>query len=504
VTIAETALHRVVRAREVVEQVLASGAPVYGMTTGLGALARHPIPLEELERFSFATVADQTGSYGRPLPVPVVRAMMLTRANGMAKAGVGVRRELIELIIALLNARVHPVVRDIGSVGQGDLAQMADIGKVLIGGGLADYRGAVMPGHQALSLAGLGPIRLAPKEALALVSANGLTTGFGSMVLADVADLLDALQVSAALSLEGFAGNLSTIHPAAGELRPHAGEKAAGRRLRELLEGSYLWHPGAARHLQDPLSFRCVPQTHGALYDALGHVRRTMEIELNSAGDSPLVAVEDQAILSVGNFDVVALAASFDFLRIAITAALQVLDERVQKLLWAQFSGLSTGLAATSGATGGLRQLGRACAALTAEARGLANPVSLDYRGQVSEGVEDHASMAPLSVRRTSELVTLAYRIIAFELVVAAQAVDLREGARPLGQGTRAAHEAVRDAVPFLVDETDWAPDIDRLIATAAGAELLRRVARDAGERKPLSDLRGPALEHGDGDTQPS
>ena len=498
--IAEAALRRVVRAREVVEQVLASGTPVYGMTTGLGALARHPIALEELERFSFATVADQTGSYGRPLPVPVVRAMMLTRANGMAKAGVGVRRELIELLIALLNERVHPVVRDIGSVGQGDLAQMADIGKVLIGGGRADFRGTVMPGHQALSLAGLEPIRLAPKEALGLVSANGLTTGFGSMVLADVADLLDALQISAALSLEGFAGNLSIVHPAAGELRPHAGEKAAGRRLRELLEGSYLWRPGAARHLQDPLSFRCVPQTHGALYDALSHVRRTMEIELNSAGDNPLVAVEDQAILSVGNFDVVALAAAFDFLRIAITAALQVLDERVQKLLWAQFSGLSTGLTpSSSGATGGLRQLGRACAALTAEARGLANPVSLDYRGQLSEGVEDHASMAPLSVRRTSELVTLAYRIIAFELVVAAQAVDLREGARPLGQGTYAAYEAVRDAVPLLVDETDWAPDIDRLIATAAGAELLRRVARDAGERQPLSDLKGPAVEHGDG-----
>lgn len=228
VRVTESAFERVVRAREVVEQVLASGAPVYGMTTGLGALARHPIPLGELERFSFSTVADQTGSYGRPLPVPVVRAMMLTRANGMAKAGVGVRRELIELLVGLLNERVHPVVRDIGSVGQGDLAQMADIGKVLIGGGRADYRGAVMPGHQALSLAGLEPIRLAPKEALGLISANGLTTGFGSLVLADAADLLDALQLSAALSLEGFAGNLSIIHPAAAELRPHAGRRQRG------------------------------------------------------------------------------------------------------------------------------------------------------------------------------------------------------------------------------------------------------------------------------------
>lgn len=487
--LAPDAAKRVRRAREVVEQVLANGTPVYGLTTGLGALARYPIAPEELERFSFATVADQTGSYGRPLPATVVRAMMLARANGMAKAGGGVRRELIEQLLALLNAGVHPVVRDLGSVGESDLAQMADIGKVLIGAGRAEYRGETMTGDRALAAAGLEPIRLAPKEALALISANALTTGFGSLVLVDAADLLDTLAVSAGLAFEGFAGNLSVIHPAAGELRPHPGERAAGRRLRELLEGSYLWQEDAARHLQDPLSFRCVPQTHGSLYDALTHVRCAMEVELNAAGDNPLVSVEDRAIVSVGNFDVIALSTAFDFLRIALTSALQVLDERVQKLLWADFSGLTTGLATGSGGTtGGLRQLGRTCAALTAEARGLANPVSLDYRGQLAEGIEDHASMAPLSVRRTSELVSLAHRIVALELVIAAQAIDLR-GRPHLGHGTRVAYAAVREHVPALVDETDWAPDLDSLVEVVAGAELLDRVAADAGARSTLSEL---------------
>jgi len=164
--------------------------------------------------------------------------MMVARANGMAKAGVGVRREPIEQLLALLNAGVHPVGRDLGSVGESDLAQMADIGKVLIGTGRAEHRGEVLPGDVALARAGLEPIRLAPKEALALISANALSTGFGSLVLVDAADLVDTLSVSAALALEAFAGNLSIIHPAAAELRPHPGERTASRRLRELLDAA--------------------------------------------------------------------------------------------------------------------------------------------------------------------------------------------------------------------------------------------------------------------------
>jgi histidine ammonia-lyase len=493
VSVSEQALQRVREARTVVERVLARGTPVYGLNTGLGSLARHHVPLEELERFSFATVADQTGSYGEPLERDIVRAMMAVRANGMAKAGVGVRRELILQLVEALNRGLHPVVRRLGSVGQGDLSEMADIGKVMIGRGLAEVDGRVLPGAEALAAVGLEPISPAPKEALALVSANGVTLGHGSLVVVDAADLTESFQIAAALSLEGFAGNLSTIHPAAARMRPHAGEIKASGRLRELLEDSYLWHAGAARNLQDPLSFRCVPQTHGALNDALFFARGEIEVELNSASDNPLVVVEDEAIISVGNFDVIALAIAFDLLRLGLASALKVSAERVQKLLWQAFSGLSTGLAAQEGPTGGLRPVGSWCAALGAEARQLANPVSLDYGAQLAEGIEDHASMAPLSVRKTSELVSLGHKMVAHELICAAQAVDLR-GCGPLGRGTSVAYECVRELVPRLIDETEWDPNVVGLVELIANGELGRRVAADAGERQPLEVHEGPRL----------
>jgi histidine ammonia-lyase len=497
VRVSEEALQRVREARTVVERVLARGTPVYGMTTGLGALLRHHVPLDELERFSFATVADQTASYGQPVTTDIVRAMMVARANGMAKAGVGVRREVVLQLVGALNAGLHPVVRRLGSVGQGDLSEMSDIGKVLMGRGFAEVGGRVLPGDQALAAAGMEPISPAPKEALALVSANGVTLGHGSLVLVDAADLTESFQIAAALSLEGFAGNLSPIHPAAARMRPHAGEIKAAGRLRELLAGSYLWQPGAARNLQDPLSFRCVPQRHGALNDALSFARGEMDVELNSASDNPLVVVEDEAIISVGNFDVVALGIAFDLLRLGLASALKVADERVQKLLWNAFSGLPTGLAPQEGATGGLNPLGRWCAALAAEARQLANPVSLDYGAQLAEGIEDHASMAPLSVRKTSELVSLGHRMVAHELICAAQAVDLR-GRGPLGQGSRVAYECVRECVPRLVDETDWEADVARLVERISNGELAARVAADAGEREPLEAHEGPRVAEAD------
>ena len=488
------ALGRVRAARAVVERALASGDPVYGLNTGLGSLSRHRIPLEEIGRFSFATVADQTGAYGHALATDVVRAMMLSRANGMAKAGVGVRRELVELLVAALNAGVHPVVRMVGSVGQGDLSEMADVGKVLIGRGYAEFRGETLPGAEAMARAGLEPIALEPKEALALIASNGVTMGRGSLVLVDAADLAESMLIACALSFEGFVANLSVIHEAASRMRPHAGEMAASARLRELMAGSGLWRSGAARKLQDPLSIRCAPQTYGACYDALSLARGTMEIELNSAGDNPLVVVDEDAIVSVGNFDVVALAMAFDYMRLGLTHAAQVANERVQKLLWGHFSGLPTGLTFADGPTGGLRPLGRSFASLTAEARHMANPVSLDYRGQLAEGVEDHASMAPLGVSVTSRLVSLMYRLVALELIVAAQAVDLRGGSEHIGEGPRIAHDFVRESVDVLTDETEWNVDIDELTLQVADGELARRVAAAVGGRPSLSEHAPPGI----------
>jgi histidine ammonia-lyase len=493
VRVSDRALQRVGQARDVVDRVLASGESVYGLNTGLGSFYRYHIPPEQLGRFSFATVADQTSSYGRPLPTDVVRAMMLARANSMAKAGVGVRRELILLLVGALNCGVHPIVREVGSVGQGDLSEMADIGKVLIGMGRAEVGGQVLSGLEALGAVGLQPIELAPKEALALISANGVTLGRGALVLSDVADLVDSLQMAAALSLEGFAGNLSIIHPGMARLQPQIGLNTAAVRLRELLEDSFLWQPGAARNLQDPLSFRCIPRTHGALYDVLSYARSTLESELNAANDNPLVLIQEDTIVSVGNFDVAAVAMALDLVRLAIVNALRVANERVQKLLWRHFSDLPSALAAEEGPTNGLKPMGRWCAALAAEARSLANPVSVDYAGQVAEGVEDYASMAPLAVRRTHELVSVAHRIVVHELIIAAQACDMR-GRTPLGRGTRIAYDAVRRHVPVLSDGTDWDADLDALVDVVAYGELAARVASAVGERQELSEHEGPGV----------
>ena len=318
--------------------------------------------------------------------------------------------------------------------------------------------------------------------------------GRGSLVLVDAADLIESMQIAAALSFEAFAANLSVIHPAAARARPHAGVVTAMARLRELLEDSALWRPGAARNLQDPLSIRCVPQTHGALYDALSVARGMMEIELNSAADNPLVLVDEEAIVSVGNFDVTSLAMAFDYMRLGIAHAAQVANERVQKLLWHHFSGLPTGLARHEGPTGGLRPLGRSFAALASEARFLANPVSLDYRGQLAEGVEDHASMAPLAVSTTSTLVSLVHRLVALELIVAAQAVDLRGGPERLGGGTARAYALVREYAGTLTDETEWNADIEGLSRSSARAGWRSRVARVAGARPALSEHEPPGI----------
>ena len=265
-------------------------------------------------------------------------------------------------------------------------------------------------------------------------------------------------------------------------------------RLRDLLEDSALWRPGAARNLQDPLSVRCVPQTHGAVYDALSVARGLMEIELNSAADNPLVLVDEGAIVSVGNFDVTSLAMAFDYIRLGIAHAAQVANERVQKLLWHHFSGLPTGLAPGEGPTGGLRPLGRSFAALASEARFMANPVSLDYRGQLAEGVEDHASMAPLAVSTTSSLVGLVHRLVALELIIAAQAVDLRGGPERLGGGTSRAYSLVREYAGTLTDETEWNADAEGLARLVGDGGLALRVARVAGARPALSEHEPPGI----------
>lgn len=288
-----------------------------------------------------------------------------------------------------LNVGLRPPVRRYGSIGMADLTANAD-----------------------LAAGALGDLPLAGGEGLALLGHNAVSTGHAALALADAAALLDALDVAGALDLEAFGANADALDPAVAAARPYPGLRVSLEHVRALLEGSYLWHDGAARNLQDPLCFRCLPQIHGAARDALRFAEAQLAVELNAVQGNPLVVAGDGGrLLAVGNFDVLPLAAALDLARIALAPALTSACERTLKLLQRPLSGLPEGLAVREGiADDGLSELGIAMQALVAEARLLAQPVSFEVVSTTqAEGIEDRATMAPLAARRVAELVVAAH-----------------------------------------------------------------------------------------------
>lgn len=444
VELAPAAVERMRATRAVVEAAVAGGQEVYGFTTGVGAKKSAAVAPKDLVEHNRLLMLNHRAGQGPALRDDVVRAALCRLANGLASGAPGVRPELAQALVDALNAGVQPLVRRYGSIGMADLSANAD-----------------------LALGALGDLPLACGEALALLGHNAVSTGHAALALADAAALLDALDVAGALDLEAFGANVGALDPAVAEARPYPGLRTSLERVCLLLDGSYLWHDGAARNLQDPLCFRCLPQIHGAARDALRFAGAQLAVELNAAQGNPLIVTSDGGrVLAVGNFDVLPLAAALDLARIALAPALTSACERSLKLLQRPLSGLPEGLAVREGiADDGLSELGVAMQAIVAEARLLAQPVSFEVVTTTqAEGIEDRATMAPLAARRVAELVELGARSVAIELVVAAQAVDLR-AARPLGRGTSSAYEAVRALVPPLRAGEPIPQDLEPVVA---------------------------------------
>jgi histidine ammonia-lyase len=451
VELAADALERMRAARAVVERAVERGDRVYGLTTGVGVRKRVSVGAGELETFNRRLIRNHLTATGPDAPAEVVRATMLRLANGFALGAAGVRPELAERVVAALNSGDLPRVRMLGSIGQADLAPMADLAYGL-----------------------LGDEAPAPKEGLALLDNNAFSTALAALAVADTRRLLLTLDVAGALDLEAFAANLSPLHVGAGGWAPgwapYRELEEARARLRGLLAGSSLWEEGAARNLQDPLVFRCLAQVHGAGLDALRYTDGQLGIELNASQDNPVVLVDEDRLISVANFDILALAAALDFLRISLASVLTSANERMVKLLEQPLSGLPEGLAVERGlAEDSLAEFGVAGQALVAEARLLAQPVSFEVVSTShAEGIEDRMTMAPLGARRLAEMVELGERIVAIELVVAAQAVELREGLR-LGAGTGRAHALVRERIPFSGRDDPIPSDLEPLRAAIRG-----------------------------------
>jgi histidine ammonia-lyase len=440
VELSADALERMRAGRRVVEQVLERGEDAYGLTTGVGMRKRFAIDGEQ-GRFNRMLIEGHLIGQGDVAPVEVARATMLRLANGLALGASGARPEVAQLVVDALNQGATPRIRVLGSVGQADVSANADLAHELF----ADFE-------------------LAPGEGLALLNNNAFSTGQAALAVADYRRLLDVLDSAAALDMEGLAANPGFLDPAIGEVRPYPGIRATLERLRELLAGSALFDD-EPRGLQDPLSFRTVPQVHGAARDALGYALGVLDVELNAHQGNPLVVVDGDRIVSVGNFDVIPLAAALDLLRIALAPVLTSAAERALKLLQAPLTGLPEGLAAKAGlAEPGLSELGAAVQALAAEARLLGQPVSYELVSTTQhEGIEDRTTMAPLGARRVAEMVGLGERVVAVELTIACQAIDLR-GPRALGAGTRRAHERVRELVPFTDAGRALPPDLEPIV----------------------------------------
>ncbi len=467
VQLAPVAVDRLRRGRALVARAEAEGRPVYGLTRGLGPRVGEAVGSTDQAEFSRLVVLARAAGAGPELPEDAVRAALLARAHGLAQGGAGVRPELVAAQAAMLDRGVHPVVPAIGSAGASDLMLLANLALPLIGEGRARLDGALLPGAAAMAAAGIPTLTLASKEGLALCSANSVSAGFGALVLGDAAALLARLESVVAVTFEAFRANLSPLDPRVTAARPAPGQAEAATALLRLLDGGALTEPGAARRVQDPLSLRCVAPVHGALRHALAFARAPLEIELNGAGDNPLL-LDDGQILSTANFHTPALAIGFDALSLALSQVASLSAMRVARLMSGRLTDLPDRLTRAEGAAStGLALLGLTAATLVKEIRRLAQPASLDDHGH--QEVEDHAPMTLAAVRGAAQILPLLRQVAACELIAAAQAFELRGIARP-SPAAQAVVDGLRAVVPPLDSDRSLAPDIEAAAALLAGA----------------------------------
>ena len=383
----------------------------------------------------------------------------------LCAGGSGISLPVITALAAVLNAGVHPVMPSFGSIGAGDLVLMTPLARMLIGEGEAEFQGRRLPASEALAAAGLKPVELAPKDGLSLINASAVSAGHGALVAYDALTAYRQAQQAAALTMTGFGANHTIVDPRLQEARPAFGQKAAAEDLRSLL-GDAL--PSSAA-LQDPLSIRCLPSIHGALYDAAHHARIAVEIELASAGDNPLVLTDDGVVVSTGNFHTAAMSLAFETLGLAVAQAAAACAARFIQLTGSARNNLPKYLSPLGGTSAGFVPLQKTVTAIVAAIRHEANPVMLDFL-PVSEGVEDHAAQTPLVVAKCARMIELWRRLIALELMAATQAVDLR-GTIELSPGTAQVHQGVRSIVARLQEDRPLGTDAESLYAALSSGK---------------------------------
>ena len=478
-----SAIERMNASRAVVERLVASGKTAYGINTGFGKLASVRISTEQVRQLQVNLVRSHASGVGAPLSEPETRAMMLLRANALAKGLSGVRPQVVETLCQMLNAKVHPVIPSQGSVGaSGDLAPLAHLAQVVIGEGSAAFRGEVLPGGEAMKRGGITPVALEAKEGLSLLNGTQGMLALLSLALREADTLVDTADVAASLSLDALRGSPGAFDARIMHARAYAGAATTARNLAHLNEGSQIResHRSAEKdtRVQDAYSLRCTPQVHGAVRDSLAQARETAAVELNSATDNPLVFVRDANngdIISGGNFHGQPLAMAADQVAIAIATLGGIVERRIEQMTNPLTSMLPAFLTPEPGLNSGFMIAQVTAAALTSENKALAVPHSVDSIS-TSGNQEDYVSMGMSGARRLARMLVNLRHTIAIELLSACQGIDLLS---PLQTGVLAkkAYDAVRAKSTRVTQDRPLGSEIEAvssLVADGTFSALLR------------------------------
>jgi len=476
VELSPSAAERVERSRALVDRVAEGDEPAYGINTGFGNLAEIRVEKKDLRQLQRNLLRSHAAGVGPPLSIPEARALLLLRANVLAKGLSGIRLPTLALAIDMLNRDVVPLVPERGSVGaSGDLAPLAHLALSLIGEGEAYFRGARLPAREALAKADLRPITLEAKEGLALVNGTQAMTAVGVLSLLRAEALAEIADLAGAMTLEGLLGSHKPFSAEIQAVRPHPGQVACAQKLREFLADSEIVvsHANCAK-VQDPYSLRCMPQVHGAARDGISFARRALEIEVNSATDNPLVFADSSNIVSGGNFHGQPVSLALDVLAIALAQLSTISERRVEQLVNPSLSGLPPFLAKNSGLNSGFMIAQVTSAALVAESRILCHPACVDSIPS-SAGREDHVSMGMTAALKVRQVAEHTRSCLAIELLVASQAIDLRLPLKA-GRGVRAAHHLIRSRVPTMEADRELHVDIEAVQRLIDTGELLEAV----------------------------
>lgn len=482
VAIAPAAQARIKKGRAVLDRALVEGQKVYGMTTGLGAGVDTKVSAESNLEYQKRIVRARSVGVGEPLAEEQVRAIMATRISNASSGGGGIALHVVEAIAALLNQRIHPVVPSHGSYGMGDLAPLAHIALVLIGEGKADTAKGQVPGAAALADAGLSPVALASKDGLATLVTNSATTGLAALTIRDCQFVFEAQLAAAALSWEGFRCSLSSVDPRIQGHRPHRGQTRVAALFRSFFEGGALVDPASARRLQDPLGFRCVSHTMGAVLERLEAARATTELELNASGDNPSILIDEGEIVPSAHFDTTAIALDFESLALGFAHAANASVMRLLKLMSPVYSDLPRFLTSGDGSYTGFATVQKTAGAMEAMIWREAQPIGR-HSAPVADGVEDVTTFATEGVLRFGPLLDYYRHLIAIELIVAAQAIDLRGVADRLGRHTNRFYQTVRASIPRLDDDRPMGPEFDLITDSIKSGEF--PVGMDWGKAQP-------------------